>query len=87
MSLGGAASRASKVKLAGGFRAGLLKSFGFGQAGAEILVVHPDYLLGSLDAAAYAHYAKKRGAREAKAFRYHQGVYSGLSFVGEYVRG
>jgi hypothetical protein len=44
-------------------------------------------LLGSLDAAAYAHYAKKRGAREAKAFRYHQGVYSGLSFVGEYVRG
>jgi 3-oxoacyl-(acyl-carrier-protein) synthase len=26
-------------------KAGLMKSFGFGQAGAEILVVHPDYLL------------------------------------------
>ncbi len=30
-------------------KAGLLKSFGFGQAGAEILVVHPDYLLAALD--------------------------------------
>lgn len=30
-------------------KAGLLKSFGFGQAGAEILVVHPDYVLASLD--------------------------------------
>jgi fatty acid synthase subunit alpha len=32
-----------------GLKAGLLKSFGFGQAGAEILVVHPDYVLASLD--------------------------------------
>jgi hypothetical protein len=30
-------------------KAGLLKSFGFGQAGAEILIIHPNYLLAALD--------------------------------------
>ena len=40
----------------GGMKAGLLKSFGFGQAGAEILVIHPDYLLATLDDDAYTRY-------------------------------
>ena len=61
----------------GGMKAGLLKSFGFGQAGAEILVVHPDYLLATLDNDTYARYTRLRNAREAKAYRYQQGVISG----------
>ena len=31
-----------------GFKAGVLKSFGFGQASAEILIIHPDYLYGAI---------------------------------------
>ena len=34
----------------------MLKSFGFGQAGAEVLIIHPDYLLASLGDDEYNQY-------------------------------
>lgn len=48
-------------------RAALLKSFGFGQVGGEVLVLHPDIVLGTLAQPAYEAYLARRGAREARA--------------------
>jgi phosphopantetheine--protein transferase-like protein len=54
--------------------AALMKSFGFGQAGAEILLVHPDLLLRALPAAELEAYSQRRGQREAASYRYYQDV-------------
>jgi phosphopantetheine--protein transferase-like protein len=62
---------------AGGVKSVLLKSFGFGQAGGEVLVVHPDYLLASLDAATREAYSTRRSARERAAQRAGQEVLAG----------
>jgi hypothetical protein len=59
-------------------RAAFLKSFGFGQAGAECVLVHPNYVLAALeDDAAYDAYRSRRDRRERKTYRYMQGVFSG----------
>ncbi|KAI8319679.1 hypothetical protein GQ54DRAFT_30255 [Martensiomyces pterosporus] len=55
-----------------GIKAGLLKSFGFGQVGGEILVVHPDYLLAALTREQLEQYNEKLLQREAKSYRYWQ---------------
>ncbi|KAI8318623.1 hypothetical protein GQ54DRAFT_321606, partial [Martensiomyces pterosporus] len=55
-----------------GIKAGLLKSFGFGQVGGEILVVHPDYLLAVLTHGQLDEYTEKLRQREAKSYRYWQ---------------
>ncbi|KAI8318000.1 thiolase-like protein [Martensiomyces pterosporus] len=55
-----------------GIKAGLLKSFGFGQVGGEILVVHPDYLLAALTREQLDEYNEKMQQREAKSYRYWQ---------------
>ncbi|KAI8318168.1 thiolase-like protein [Martensiomyces pterosporus] len=55
-----------------GIKAGLLKSFGFGQVGGEILVVHPDYLLAVLTREQLDEYNEKLQEREAKSYRYWQ---------------
>ncbi|MDL1873406.1 hypothetical protein FBR05_14595, partial [Deltaproteobacteria bacterium PRO3] len=55
-----------------GMKAGLLQSFGFGQAGAQILLIHPDYLFAAVGAEGTAAYAAKRAEREAKATRHWQ---------------
>ncbi|KAI8318369.1 thiolase-like protein [Martensiomyces pterosporus] len=55
-----------------GIKAGLLKSFGFGQVGGEILVVHPDHLLAVLTREQLDEYTKKMQEREAKSYRYWQ---------------
>eukprot|EP00730_Choanoeca_flexa_P004594 TRINITY_DN11743_c0_g1_i2.p1 TRINITY_DN11743_c0_g1~~TRINITY_DN11743_c0_g1_i2.p1 ORF type:complete len:1192 (+),score=337.28 TRINITY_DN11743_c0_g1_i2:355-3576(+) len=53
--------------------AALLKSFGFGQAGAEILVVHPSVLYAFVDDELYADYTSKLPAREKQTQRaYHR---------------
>ena len=44
--------------------AGLLTSFGFGQVGGQVLVVHPDYLLAAIEPAEYDTYKSKRFVRE-----------------------
>eukprot|EP00127_Corallochytrium_limacisporum_P004434 Clim_evm12s162 gene=Clim_evmTU12s162 len=57
-------------------KAALLKSFGFGQAGAEILLVHPQYLLATLTKERFDAYLSLRNGRENAVYRYQQGVYS-----------
>lgn len=53
-----------------GVRAALLKSFGFGQVGGEVLVVHPHYLFRALPEGIYTSYIERRAKRQAKTFRY-----------------
>lgn len=48
-------------------RAALLKSFGFGHVGGEVLVLHPDLILGTLSSASFEAYIAKRQTREARA--------------------
>ncbi|KAJ2735533.1 fatty acid synthase alpha subunit Lsd1 [Coemansia sp. BCRC 34962] len=55
-----------------GIKAGLLKSFGFGQVGGELLVVHPDYLLATLTKEQLDKYNFKLLKRSAKSERYWQ---------------
>ncbi|KAJ2731707.1 fatty acid synthase alpha subunit Lsd1 [Coemansia sp. BCRC 34962] len=55
-----------------GIKAGLLKSFGFGQVGGELLVVHPDYLLATLTKEQLDEYNIKLLKRSAKSERYWQ---------------
>ncbi|KAJ2389391.1 fatty acid synthase alpha subunit Lsd1 [Coemansia sp. RSA 2559] len=63
--------RTDKVK------ACLLKSFGFGQVGAEMLVIHPDYFLATLDAEQLLVYSEKVAARNRAAYRYWQDTFAG----------
>jgi fatty acid synthase subunit alpha len=60
-----------------GIKAGVLKSFGFGQASAEILIIHPDYLFGVLDGEKFSQYAKIRKIREEKMYRFQLDVFAG----------
>jgi len=53
-----------------GVKAALLKSFGFGQVGGEVLVIHPDYLFAALDEADYRKYQVKRDKRQESAYRF-----------------
>jgi fatty acid synthase subunit beta len=62
--------------MAGGVKAALLKSFGFGQAGGEILLVHPDMLLSTLSDDAFDAYVAKRDERATNNHVYHQQVLS-----------
>ncbi|KAJ2103266.1 fatty acid synthase alpha subunit Lsd1 [Coemansia sp. S100] len=55
-----------------GVKAGLIKSFGFGQVGGELLVVHPDYLLATLTQEQLDKYNVKLQQRDAKSERYWQ---------------
>ncbi|KAJ1735055.1 fatty acid synthase alpha subunit Lsd1, partial [Coemansia biformis] len=60
-----------------GIKAALLKSFGFGQVGAECLVVHPDYLLAVLSREQLDEYRSKAAKREAHVYRYWHNVLTG----------
>ncbi|KAJ1724302.1 fatty acid synthase alpha subunit Lsd1 [Coemansia biformis] len=62
----------SKTIQTAGIKAALLKSFGFGQVGGELLVVHPDYLLATLGRAQLEEYNAKLRERDARAHRYWQ---------------
>ncbi|KAJ2671787.1 fatty acid synthase alpha subunit Lsd1 [Coemansia spiralis] len=65
-----------------GIKAGMLTSFGFGQVGGEMLVVHPDYLLATLRHEQLEEYNKKLADRDMKAYRYWQDTLVGNhSFV------
>lgn len=57
-----------------GVRAAILKSFGFGQVGGEVLLIHPDYLYSSLRQEHYESYSHRRLSRQAKTSRYLQDV-------------
>ncbi|KAI9088332.1 hypothetical protein DFS34DRAFT_701418 [Phlyctochytrium arcticum] len=60
-----------------GIRAGLLKSFGFGQAGGEILVVHPDYLFAALEEGDFKTYLTLRQKRETASYRFYHEMLTG----------
>ncbi|KAI0685962.1 fatty acid synthase [Cytidiella melzeri] len=53
----------SKAIHTDGIRAGLMSSFGFGQVGGTCLILHPRYLLGALEPAAYKAYQVKNRRR------------------------
>ncbi|KAL1917786.1 uncharacterized protein VTP21DRAFT_3620 [Calcarisporiella thermophila] len=53
-----------------GVKAGLIKSLGFGQACGEVLIIHPDYVLGALEEADYEAYCQKNSRRQARAYRF-----------------
>ncbi|XP_049851436.1 uncharacterized protein LOC126326034 [Schistocerca gregaria] len=55
-----------------GYEAGLLKSFGFGQVGGEVLVVHPDYALSQLSDDELCAYSEKRLQRQDASYRHWQ---------------
>ncbi|KAJ1905625.1 fatty acid synthase alpha subunit Lsd1, partial [Coemansia sp. IMI 209127] len=61
-----------------GVRAGLLKSFGFGQVGGEILMLHPDFMLATLDRDQLEEYAAKVKGRESKSYRYWHNALTGV---------
>ncbi|KAJ2100177.1 fatty acid synthase alpha subunit Lsd1, partial [Coemansia sp. S100] len=55
----------SKSVQTSGIKAGLLKSFGFGQVGGELLILHSDYLLATLTQEQLADYNVKLQQRDA----------------------
>ncbi|KAJ2742157.1 fatty acid synthase alpha subunit Lsd1 [Coemansia sp. BCRC 34301] len=67
----------SKSVQTSGIKAGLLKSFGFGQVGGELLVVHPDYLFATLTQEQLNRYNAKLKKRDAKSSRYWQDTLAG----------
>ncbi|KAJ5674929.1 Acyl transferase/acyl hydrolase/lysophospholipase [Penicillium maclennaniae] len=65
-----------------GLKAFSLTSFGFGQKGAQAIVVHPRYLYAMVEQAEFEEYRKKRQTRYRKAFRFfHHGLVTNTMFV------
>ncbi|KAJ5262335.1 hypothetical protein N7524_007640 [Penicillium chrysogenum] len=65
-----------------GLKAFSLTSFGFGQKGAQAIVVHPRYLYAMLEQAEFKQYREKRQTRHRKAFRFfHRGMVANTMFV------
>ncbi|KAJ2125831.1 fatty acid synthase alpha subunit Lsd1 [Coemansia sp. RSA 720] len=60
-----------------GIKAALLKSFGFGQVGGELLVLHPDYMLATLEQNQLEAYNTKLKQRSTASHRYWQDVLAG----------
>ncbi|KWU43709.1 hypothetical protein RHOSPDRAFT_19103 [Rhodotorula sp. JG-1b] len=52
-----------------GIKAGLLTSFGFGQVGGQALIVHPSYLIGSLEPKQFEAYKQKNDVRKKWSYR------------------
>jgi phosphopantetheine--protein transferase-like protein len=52
-----------------GIKAGLLKSFGFGQVGGEALIIHPDYLIAALEPSQRDSYKALNDVRRGRAYR------------------
>lgn len=59
-----------------GIKAASVTSFGFGQKGAQSIVIHPDYLFAVLDRSSYEEYAMKVHDRHKKAYRYMHNAYT-----------
>ncbi|KAJ1665555.1 fatty acid synthase alpha subunit Lsd1 [Coemansia sp. RSA 1646] len=55
-----------------GIKAAMLTSFGFGQVGGEVLIVHPDHLFATLECKQLEEYRNKLSKRDLKANRYWQ---------------
>ncbi|ODV95607.1 hypothetical protein PACTADRAFT_42750 [Pachysolen tannophilus NRRL Y-2460] len=67
-----------------GIKAVSVTSFGFGQKGAQAVVIHPDYLYASLDQGTYEEYAKRVAVRYNKTYKYmHNAVLHNSLFVAK----
>lgn len=67
-----------------GIKAGSVTSFGFGQKGAQLIAIHPDYVLAVLSEGEYNRYAEKVAARYKKAYRYlHNAIAEQTMFVAK----
>merc|ERR1712139_678736 len=61
----------------GKIKAACVTSFGFGQAGGQMLLVNPDYFLATLPEETVEAYAARRDARHRDAVDYHEDVMAG----------
>ncbi|KAH7913599.1 hypothetical protein BJ138DRAFT_606981 [Hygrophoropsis aurantiaca] len=52
-----------------GIRAGVMSSFGFGQVGGTAVIVHPQYLFGSLEPSTYESYRVRNQARAQETYK------------------
>ncbi|RKP32294.1 fatty acid synthase subunit alpha reductase [Metschnikowia bicuspidata] len=67
-----------------GIKAVSVTSFGFGQKGAQAVMVHSDYLFASLDRDNYEQYVQKVLARNRRAYRYmHHAITRNTLFVAK----
>lgn len=67
-----------------GVKAASVTSFGFGQKGAQAVVIHSDYFFATLNKPTYEAYAKKVAARYNKAYRYlHNAIAENSMFVAK----
>lgn len=67
-----------------GIKAVSVTSFGFGQKGAQAIVVHPDYLFAVLDKNSYEDYAVRVTARNKRTYRYmHNAITRNSMFVAK----
>eukprot|EP00403_Amphidinium_massartii_P037865 CAMPEP_0178444832 /NCGR_PEP_ID=MMETSP0689_2-20121128/39770_1 /TAXON_ID=160604 /ORGANISM="Amphidinium massartii, Strain CS-259" /LENGTH=1181 /DNA_ID=CAMNT_0020069195 /DNA_START=184 /DNA_END=3731 /DNA_ORIENTATION=+ len=57
--------------------AAVVNSFGFGQAGGQCLLIHPDYFLSTVEDAAYERYEQLHTERVARAFKHRQDIFGG----------
>jgi phosphopantetheine--protein transferase-like protein len=57
--------------------AGLVNSFGFGQAGGQCLLIHSDFFLASLDESTFAGYKQRLLERDARVFKQRQDIFGG----------
>lgn len=61
----------------GPLKAAIITSFGFGQAGGQMLLVHPDHFLATLSDSAIESYISKRSARLKDSYKFHEDVIAG----------
>ncbi|KAF6759889.1 fatty acid synthetase alpha subunit [Ephemerocybe angulata] len=52
-----------------GIRAGVMSSFGFGQVGGTVMVIHPRYLLGALEPSYYESYKARNQTRALQSYK------------------
>jgi len=52
-----------------GIRAGVMSSFGFGQVGGTVMVVHPRFLFRAIDSATYESYKARNSARARRSYK------------------
>jgi phosphopantetheine--protein transferase-like protein len=57
--------------------AGLVNSFGFGQAGGQCLLIHSDFFLASLCEDAFTSYKQRLRERNARLFKHQQDIFGG----------
>ena len=67
-----------------GIKAVSVTSFGFGQKGAQAIVIHPDYLYAALSKEEYESYTAKVSSRQKKSYAYiHNGMLNNSIFVAK----